>query len=134
MYTMWYMMIFKIVCCYCSVAVSCLTLCNLMDCSTPGPLSSTISQSLLEFMSIESVMISNHLIFCHSLSFCLQSFLALGPFPINLLFTSDGQSIRASASASVLLTNIQGWFNLGLTGLISVLTKGLSKVFSSTTI
>jgi len=128
------MMIFKIVCCCCSVDILCLTLCDLMDSSTPGPLSSTISQSLLEFMSIESVMIPNNLIFCHSPSFCLQSFPALGSFPINWLFTSGGQSIRASASASVFLRNIQGLFNLGLTGLISVLTKGLSKVFSSTTI
>ena len=53
-------------------------------------------------------------------SFCLQSFPALGSFPINWLFTSGGQSIRASAS--VLLMNIQGWFPLGFTGLISFRT------------
>ena len=63
-----------------------------------------------------------------------QSFPASGSFPVNQLFISRGQSIRASASASVLLMNIQGWFPLGLTSLISLLSKGLSRVFSSTTI
>ena len=66
------------------------------------------------------------------LSSCHQSFPASGSFPISWLFTSGGQSI--GASASVLPMNIQGWFPLGLTGLISVLSKGLSRVFSSTTI
>ena len=65
-------------------------------------------------------------------SFCLQSFPASGSFPMNWLFVSGGQNIRASAS--VLPMNIQGWFLLGLTGLISLLSKGLSGVFSSTTI
>ena len=65
-------------------------------------------------------------------SSCFQSFPALVSFPMNQLFTSGGQSIRASASASVLPMNIQGWFPLGLTGLISLLSKGLSRVFSST--
>ena len=69
-----------------------------------------------------------------SLSFCLQSFPAPGSFPVSRLFTSGGQSIGASASASVLATNIKGWFPLGLTGLISLLSKGLSRVFSSTTV
>ena len=64
--------------------------------------------------------------------FCswLQSFPALGSFPMSRLFSSSGQSIEASASASVLPMNIQGWFPLGLTGLISFLSKGLSRVFS----
>ena len=65
-------------------------------------------------------------------SSCLQSFPASGSFPTSQLFTSDGQSI--GASVSVLPINIQDWFPLGLTGLISLLPKGLSKVFSSTTI
>ena len=51
----------------CSVAKSCLTICDPMDCSMPAPLSSTISQSLLKLMSIESMMLSNHLILCHPL-------------------------------------------------------------------
>ena len=63
-------------------------------------------------------------------SSCPQSFPASGSFPMSLLFTSGGQSIGTSASASVL--PIQGWFPLGLTGFISQLSKGLSKVFSST--
>ena len=64
--------------------------------------------------------------------FCLQSFPASGSFPVSQLFASGGQSIRALASA--LPMNIQGWFPLGLTGLISLQSKGLSRVFSSITI
>ena len=63
-------------------------------------------------------------------SFCLQSFPASGSFPINWLFTSGSQSI--GASASVLPMNIQSWFPLGLVGLISLQSKGLSRVFSCT--
>ena len=66
-------------------------------------------------------------------SSCLQSFPASGSFPVSWLFTSGGQSIGTSALASVLPMNIQGWFPLGLIGLISLLSKGLSRVFSSTT-
>ena len=62
---------------------------------------------------------------------CLQSFPASGSFLMSQLFTSDGQSIGVSASASVLPMNMQGWFPLGLTGLI-LQSKGLSRVFSST--
>ena len=61
-------------------------------------------------------------------SSCLQSFLASGSFPMSQFFTSGGQSTGASASASVLPMNIQDWFPLGLTGLISLQSKGLSKV------
>ena len=64
----------------------------------------------------------------------LQSFPASGSFPMSQLFTSSGQSIGVSALASVLSKNIQGWFPLGLTGWISLLSKGLSRVFSSTTV
>ena len=73
---------------------------------------------------------------CHStiwssvvpFSSCLQSFPASGSSPMSRFFTSGGQSIVASASASVLLMNIQGWFPLGLTGLISLQSKGLSSL------
>ena len=65
-------------------------------------------------------------------SSCPQSCPASGPFPVSWDFTSGGQSIAASASASVLPMNIQGLFPLGLTGLVSLLSKGLSRVFSST--
>ena len=67
-------------------------------------------------------------------SFCLRSFPASGPFLISWLFASGGQNIGPSALATVLLINIQGWFPLGLTSLIFVLSKGLSRAFSSTTI
>ena len=97
-------------------------------------LSSTISQSLLRFMFTELVMPSNHLILCCPLLLCPQSFPASGSFPVSQFFASGAQSIRASASASVLPMNIQNWFPLGWTGLISLQSKGLSRVFSSTTV
>jgi len=88
--------------------------------SNSGPLSRwchpTISSSVIPF------------------SPCLQSFPASGPFPMSQLFTSGGQSIAASVSASVLPMNVQDWFPLGLTGLISLQSKGLSVVFSNTTV
>ena len=71
----------------------CLTLCNPLDCSTPGSLSSIISWSLLKLMSIESMMPSNHLILCHPLLLPIQSFPALGSFPMSRLFTLGGQNI-----------------------------------------
>ena len=64
--------------------------------------------------------------------FNLQSFSASGSFPTSWLFTSSGQTIGASVSAAVVPMNIQGWFPLGVTGLISLLSKGLSRVFPST--
>ena len=69
-----------------------------------------------------------------TLFFCLQSFPASGSFPLSQLFTSGGQSIGVSASTLVLPINSQGFFLLGLTSLIPLLWKGLSRVFSSTTI
>ena len=65
-------------------------------------------------------------------SSCLQSSPSSGSFPMSQLFASGGQSI--GASASVFPMNIQGWFPLGLTGLIFLLSKGLSRVFSNTTV
>ena len=105
---------------------------------TPGTaackafLSFTFSWSLLKLMSIKSVMPSNHLIHCHPLLLPLI-FPSNRVFPMSQLFISDGQRIGVLALASVLLMNIQGWFPLGLTGLI-LLCKGLSEVFSSTTV
>ena len=137
-------------------------------------LSFTISWNLLKCLSIESVMLSNHLILCHPLhlsitssvlgtrlsrpslslgvcsnscllswwcyltisssatlfSSCHQSIPASGSLPVSQLFASGGQSIEASAS--ILPMNIQGSFPLGWTGLISLLSKGLSTVFSNT--
>ena len=118
----------------CSVVQSCLTLCDLMDCSMSCfpvlhlrgacsdscPLSQwchpTISSSVVPFSS------------------CLYSFPASGSYLMSQLFASDGQSIGASASASVLPMNIQSWFPLGLTGVISLQSKGLSRVYSSTAV
>ena len=101
-----------------------------MDCSMSS--SVTKSWSLLKLMSIALVMPSNHLILCHTFSSHLQSFSASGSFPISQYFASGGKSIGVSASASVLPMNIQDWYPLGLTGLISLQSKGLSRVFSNT--
>ena len=96
-------------------------------------LSFTISQNLFQLKSIELVMPSNHLILYCSLLLLPLSFLASGSFPVSWLFISGGQS-KSSALASVLPVNIQGWFPLGLTSSISLLSKGLSRAFSSTTV
>ena len=89
-------------------------------------LSITNSWSLLKLISIESVMPSNHLILCCSL-LPPSIFPSIRLFPMSQFFTSGGQSIGVSASASVLAMNIQDWFPLGWTGLISLQSKGLSK-------
>ena len=92
---------------------------TLRACSNACPLSQwcqpTISSSVIPFSS------------------CLQSFAAWGSFSISQFFAFGGQSIGASASASVLPMNIQDWFSLGSTGLISLQSKGLSRAFSNTT-
>ena len=97
-------------------------------------LSFTVSWSLPRFMSFEfwwcCLTISSSAIS----SFSLQSFPASLSFPMSQLSLSDGQSIGASASASVLPMNIQDWLPLGLTGLIYFQSKGLSRVFSNTTV
>ena len=97
-------------------------------------LSFTISWSLLKLMSIELVMLSNHCILWHPLLSCLQSFPASGSFPMSEPFASGGQSIGVSASSSVLPMNIQDLFPLGWTGWICLQSKGLSRVFSNTTV
>ena len=93
----------------------------------PSPTPGTCSNS----MSIKLVMPSNRLIL-HCPLLLLPP--ASGSFPVSQFFASSGQSVGASASASVLLMNIQDWFPLGLTGLISLQSKGLSSVFSNTTV
>ena len=94
----------------------------------------TISRSFLKLMFIYSVMPSNDLILCHLLFPPAFNLPASGSFPLSQFFTSGGQSIGASASTSVLPVNIQDWFPLGLSGLISLQSKGLSRVFSDTTV
>ena len=117
-----------------SVAQSCQTLCSPMNCSTSDVLSITDYRSLLKLISIKSVMPSNHPILCRSPSlpsFSLSQYQGLFQW---VSFTSGGQTIGASASTSVLPMNIQDWSPLGWTGLISLQYKGLSRVFSSTTV
>ena len=102
-----------------------------MRCSIPD---SSVLHYFLEFAKINVHWFSIAIQPSHPLpppfSFCLQSFLAPESFPMSRLFVSGSQSIRASASASVLPMNIQVWFPLGLIGLISLRSKGLSRVFS----
>ena len=109
-----------------SVAQSCLTLCDPMDCSFP------VHHQLLELAQthVHPTISSSVMPF----SFCLQSFPASGSFLMSQFFTSGGQSFGASSLASVLPKNIQDWFPLQLTGLISLRSKGLSRVFSNTTV
>ena len=115
------------------VTQSCLTLCDPMDYGMPGFPSIPNPCSLLRLMSIKLVMPSNHLILCSPLLF-LPSILPWGSFQKSQFFASGGQSIGVSASASVLPMNIQDWCPLGLTGWISLQSKGLSRVFSNTTV
>ena len=116
-----------------------------MDCSMPGFPVLHYLLELFKFIFIESVMPSNHLSLCHPLLLLPSIFPSIRDQEKNQhqslfqwkkmrLFASGCQSIEASASTSVLPMNIQGWFPLGLTTLISLLSKGLSKVFSSTSI
>ena len=97
-------------------------------------LSITDSRSPPKPMSIESVMPSNHLIHCCPLILLPQSFPASGSLPMSQLFAWGGQSIRVSASTSVLPMNTKDWSPLGWTGWISLQSKELSRVFSNTTV
>ena len=94
----------------------------------------TNSWNLLKLMPIESVMPSSYLILCRPLLLCPQSLPASGSFPVSQLFASGGQSTGVSASASVLPMNTQDWSPLGWTSWISLQSKGLSRVFSNTTV
>ena len=99
-------------------------------------LSLTTTQNLPKYMFIALVMPSSHFILWHPLLLLPSIFPISGTFPMNCLFTSDDENTGASASAStsVLPVNIQGWSTLRLSGWISLLSKGLSRVFSSTTV
>ena len=116
-----------------SVAQSFPTLCDPMDCSTPpcpspapGVYSNSCPLSWWCHLTIPSSVVP--------FSSCPQSFPASGSFQMSQFFTSGGQSIGILASTSVLPMNIRDWFPLGLTGLISFLSKGFSRVFSNTTV
>ena len=117
-----------------SVAQSCPNLCDPMDCNarlpcpspTPGAYSNSCPSSWWCHPTILSSVVP--------LSSCLQSSPASGSFQMSQFFASGDQSIRVSASASVLPKNNQDWFPSGLNGLISLQSKGLSRVFSNTTV
>ena len=94
-------------------------------------LSFIISHSLLKHLSIESVMLSNHVIRHHLFFLLLSIFPSIRVFPMSQLLALSGQNIGASVSVSTLPINIQGWFPLGLTGFISLQSKGFSRVFPS---
>ena len=113
-----------------SVAQSCPTLCNPMDCIMPGHLVPHHCPSLdpLHQWCHPAISSSDALF-----SFCSKSSPASGTYPVSWLLASGDGNTGASASASVLPIKFQGWFPLRLTGLISSLSKGLSGVFSSTT-
>ena len=105
-----------------------------MDCSTPGV---PVLHHLPEFAPTHILWVGDAFyssLYVVPFSSCPQSFPASGSFPVSWLFTLGGRSIGSSASASILPMSIQGWFPLGLTGLISLLSRGLSRVFSSNTI
>ena len=97
-------------------------------------LSITNSRSPLKPMSIESVMPSNHLILCLPLLLLPSISPSIRSLQMSQLFASCGQSIRVSASTSVLPMNTQDWFPLGWTGWISLQSKRLWRVFSNTTV
>ena len=110
----------------------CLTFCDPMDCTMP---SFPIPHYLLEFSQVHvhwSVVPCNHLILYCPLLLLLSIFPSTRVFPVSQLFASGEQSIGASDSAKPLPVSIQGWFPLGLTGLISLQSRELSRVFSST--
>ena len=118
-----------------SVTQLCPTLCDPMDCvACQASMSITNSRSLLKLMSIESVIPSNISSSVVPFSSHLQSFPTSGSFPMSQFFASGSQSIGVSASASVLPMNIKDWFPLGWTSWDSLLSKGLSRVFSYTTV
>ena len=117
-----------------SLTQSCLTICHPMNCMQHARL---LCPSLSPRVCSNSCPLNG---WCHPtispsvvpFSSCLQSFPASRSFPMSRLVAWGGQSIGASASALVLPMSIQGWFPFGLTGLISLQSKGLSRVFSKT--
>ena len=111
--------------CYCSVTKLCPTLCDSMTAACQAPLSSTLSWSLLKFMTIEPVLLSTHLLLSNQHVTPFSVFPSINIFSNELAVCIRGQNI--GASASVLPVNIQGWYSLGLTGLIFLQSKGLSK-------
>ena len=117
-----------------SVAQSCPTLCDPMNRNTPGfPVHHQLPESTQTHAHQvgDAIQPSSSVV---PFSSCPQSFPASGYFPVSQLFAWGGQSTGVSASASVLPMNTQDWFPLGWTGWISLHSKGLSRVFSTTTV
>ena len=116
-----------------SVTQSCPTLCDPMDCSTPGL---PVHHQLPEFTQIRVHWVHDAIQPSHRLSSPSPPAFNLsqdqGVFQMSQFFTSGGKRIGVSASASVLPMNTQGWSSLGWTGWISLQSKGLSRVFSNT--
>ena len=121
---------FHCFCRCCSAPQSCPTLCHLWTAACQTSLSFTISQTLLKLMSIESVMSSNHLILCHHPAFSSSLLLQPSVFPSISVFSNTGVSV----TASVLPMNTQDSSPFRETGWISLQSKGLSRVFSTTTV
>ena len=111
--------------CCCSVTQSCPTLCHSIHCSIPAFLYFTISQTFFKLTSVELVMPSNHLVLCHPPAFSLSQHQVLSQW-VDFLH-------QVAKASSVLPVNTQDWFPVGFTGLISLQSKWLSKVFSNTT-
>ena len=119
---------------FCSAGHSCPTLCNPMDCSMPD---FPVHHQLPELVQIHINWVGDAIQPSRPLSSPSPPAFSLfqhRSFPMSQLFTSGGQSVGASALALVLPMNIQDWFPLGLTGLISLLYKELSRIFSNTTV
>ena len=115
-----------------SVTQSCPTLCDFRN-ATCFP----VHHQLPEFAQIHAHQVGDDNQPSHPIipfTSCLQSFPASGSSPVSQFFTSGGQRIGVSASTSVLPMNIQDWFPLGLTGWISLQSKGLTRVFPNTTV
>ena len=117
-----------------SATQSCLTICNPMDCSTPGlPVHHLLPESTQTHVHwVGDATQPSHPVIPFSSH--LQSSPASVSFQMSQFFVPGGQSIGVSASASVFPVNIQDWFPLGWTGWISLQSKGLSRVFSNTTV
>ena len=117
----------------CSVTKLCPTLCDPMVCSLPG---FPVLHYLPEFTQIHVHWVGDAIcrILCHPLLFLPSIFPCIRSFPVSQIFSSGGQSIGVSAPSSVLPMNIQDWFPSVLTSLISFLSKGLLRVFTTTSV
>ena len=122
--------------------LSCLTLCDPLECSTTPNVLHHLPESAQTHVhwASDAIQLFHPLSSLSSPAFSLSQhqglfqWVSFSFFFFSQFFPSGGQTIGASASVSVLPRNIQGWFSLGLTGLISLQSKGLSRVFSSTTV